>query len=671
MSADLYLALKLYEAGDAVAAMQKCQSILAVGDGEGEVYLLLAQIFYDQGDHQTSLRYLNEAESSTPTVTTAHTYLVGLNHYACNQLVEAKLAFEAVRLIEPENGDVLRNLGIIAKVQGNKNAAASLFCAALHHSSMDTLTLRNLFDCLGQFDWVKVRGTRLHQDIQHYLEAAFHRSEVDMKKYLPVVAAVVASSEPFRQAIEALELMSSDRNIEIDDQAWLGPLTHDPLLQEFLKSDVIPLVDFEIVLTEIRSGLLVWAVSDNPTLDIPLEFCASLAHQAYLTEYAYFLGRRESELLRELQKGLLAKIDLGQELRHIEAVRLAISASYVSMADWLDEVPSVSVDGRLDDLFQLQFINSREVAELEPQIETLTPVSNQISLKVKKQYEQNPFPRWSILSRPIPYSIGETLQFFFPDYVPSEKLFESSSILIAGCGTGQQPILEALRYPSSKIIAVDLSRSSLAYAMGKAKHHEVQNIRFLQGDILELDQTNDKHRDKYDVIECTGVLHHMADPLVGWRALLSRLAPGGVMKIGLYSEQARRHITEVRHWIQEQELEANAEDIRRARRDILMLSVDDPKRSVTSFSDFFSISGARDLLFHVQECTFTFPKIGSALEELGLKVIGVQMPDDISDKYGAMFPADQDRANLDNLRQFEDQYPDSFCQMYIFWCQKI
>ena len=50
----------------------------------------------------------------------------------------------------------------------------------------------------------------------------------------------------------------------------------------------------------------------------------------------------------------------------------------------------------------------------------------------------------------------------------------------------------------------------------------------------------------FDIIESVGVLHHMEDPIEGWRSLVDVLKPSGLMKIGLYSNLARRHIDDAR-----------------------------------------------------------------------------------------------------------------------------
>ena len=46
---------------------------------------------------------------------------------------------------------------------------------------------------------------------------------------------------------------------------------------------------------------------------------------------------------------------------------------------------------------------------------------------------------------------------------------ERPDILIAGCGTGQQSIGAAQRFPDARVLAIDLSLTSLAYAVRKSR----------------------------------------------------------------------------------------------------------------------------------------------------------------------------------------------------------
>ena len=92
----------------------------------------------------------------------------------------------------------------------------------------------------------------------------------------------------------------------------------------------------------------------------------------------------------------------------------------------------------------------------------------------------------------------------------------------------------------------------MAYAKRKTEELGIENIEYMQADILDLGKLNKQ----FDIIESAGVLHHMDNPMAGWKVLTDCLKPGGLMKIGLYSELARKHIVKIekeikskRHWI--------------------------------------------------------------------------------------------------------------------------
>ncbi len=94
-------------------------------------------------------------------------------------------------------------------------------------------------------------------------------------------------------------------------------------------------------------------------------------------------------------------------------------------------------------------------------------------------------------------------------------------VLIAGCGTGQHAIVVAKQLPDAEILAIDLSRASLAYATIRAEEASVRNLAFRQADILGLTSA----QGPFDYIECCGVLHHTRAPAEGLVALTHTLEP--------------------------------------------------------------------------------------------------------------------------------------------------
>jgi ubiquinone/menaquinone biosynthesis C-methylase UbiE len=157
--------------------------------------------------------------------------------------------------------------------------------------------------------------------------------------------------------------------------------------------------------------------------------------------------------------------------------------------------------------------------------------------------------------------------------------------------TGEHPFDIAQKSPDESILAVDLSRVSLAYARRKTREESLRNIEYAQADILNLSTIGRT----FDRIEAVGVLHHLADPKAGWRVLLTLLAPKGTMRVGLYSEAARRPIVEARAIVAERGYFPSAEGIRALRQTIIREKDELRWKSLIQTIDFYSMSGCRDM----------------------------------------------------------------------------
>jgi SAM-dependent methyltransferase len=262
---------------------------------------------------------------------------------------------------------------------------------------------------------------------------------------------------------------------------------------------------------------------------------------------------------------------------------------------------------------QEQIENRNREREIALQLTAITPIDDEISVAVRAQYEENPYPRWVTL----PSTDTDTIEALSKRLIPSQDIRfrrRPVPVLIAGCGTGRQPISFARVYTDSQILAVDLSRSSLAYAARMTERFGIGNITYRQGDILKLGSLDER----FALIECCGVLHHLDDPMAGWRVLVDLLEPGGLMRIALYSERARYAIQGAKDFARQEKFPATPEGIRACRHAIMQLPDGHPARRVLAWGDFFSLDGCRDLIMHVQEHQFTLPRIEQCLDQLGL-----------------------------------------------------
>ena len=181
----------------------------------------------------------------------------------------------------------------------------------------------------------------------------------------------------------------------------------------------------------------------------------------------------------------------------------------------------------------------------------------------------------------------------------------TNEILIAGCGTGEHVYKTAYNYPDARILAIDISAASLAYAFRMTREAGLRNVEYAQADILKMGSIGRS----FDRIELVGVLHHLAQPKAGWETLLSLLRPSGTMLVGLYSEAARKAIVDARALIAARGYQPTAQDIGACRQEIIRDNSNSRLNVLSASADFYSMSGCRDLLFNVMEHRFTIPQI--------------------------------------------------------------
>ena len=118
---------------------------------------------------------------------------------------------------------------------------------------------------------------------------------------------------------------------------------------------------------------------------------------------------------------------------------------------------------------------------------------------------------------------------------------KSTRILVAGGGTGDSCIYlaEQLKASDAIVTYLDISSESMKIAKQRAAIRKLSNIEWIEGDILEVESLTS---DRFDYISCTGVLHHLADPLTGLKRLKSVLKPNGVLGVMLYAKYGRQPV---------------------------------------------------------------------------------------------------------------------------------
>jgi SAM-dependent methyltransferase len=447
-------------------------------------------------------------------------------------------------------------------------------------------------------------------------------------------------------------------------QVDLTKLCQDKLYNEALRKLFFCNPKIEELNRDLRSYFL---SLDNSLINPDeVHLMTSLVYQLYNNEYVLSYTDAEAEQVELLCQQLAsANLDTLQQQQN-DLLKVLL---YRPLKGTLSRVQIMEILSRRDKCWQPEIFNliSRldklEDGESTDGITAYADITNQTSKAVKAQYEINPYPRWLSLDFNTPTTYGAALEKALPFYQADEHFFSDSlDILIAGCGTGRHAIQVARYFRGVNVTAIDVSMHSLSYANTMAKKYKLDNIQFIQADILNLGD----FEKRFDIIECSGVLHHMANPLAGAQVLKGLLKPHGLLKVGLYSERARNEVVGCRKLISELYPETSSQIIREFRKEVLNNADGFPQ--IVQSADFYSMSGCRDLLFHVQEHRFTPNSLENLISDLGMTFMGfVQVQGEHLRAYDERFPLDKHRTDLGNWEQLEEDIPQIFSAMYQFY----
>jgi SAM-dependent methyltransferase len=445
----------------------------------------------------------------------------------------------------------------------------------------------------------------------------------------------------------------------------LDVIAKDDLFRALLETAPVCDADLERLLGTIRFLLLQGQSESAAPAQDRMRFYAAIARQNFINGYVFSVTPVEKDSVARAKTALSSAIQNRNPFHPLLPIVIAAYEPLHNVAgieEWLRASPPDLVD-----LLKQQVAEPLAERELAGTVPALTPIADDVSAAVRQQYEENPYPTWvKATPRGASVSLDARLQRLFPHSGFRPLGRAEPDILIAGCGTGQHSIETAQDNPDARVLAVDLSLASLTYAKRKTREARLKNIEYAQADILGLGECGRT----FDAIESSGVLHHLRDPLAGWRVLVSLLRPNGVMRIGLYSHAARVHIRAARDFIAHGGYQPTPDGIRAARVAILS-SADEAARWVSKSPDFFTTSSCRDLLFHVQEHQFTLPQIKDFLSENGLTFLGFEnLESPVLAGYRRKYPGDAGLTDLDHWHAFEMQHPHLFGGMYQFWVQK-
>jgi SAM-dependent methyltransferase len=432
----------------------------------------------------------------------------------------------------------------------------------------------------------------------------------------------------------------------------------NPLMHKLLRCTVVTDLSLERLFSTVRSSYLNWVLTDPAALTDQLPLMASLSCQCFNNEYIYSTTPIEESSLNILRRRVSEDIVARNGIRLLPEV--AVYGMYRSLYSLDRHRDLLDLDGDLKEVIQRQIAEPIEEDRLKDKIRSFGSVTDPISQAVRKQYEDFPYPRWFNLTMDRTITFSEWIAREFP-FLQSPEL-SHPEILIAGCGTGRHPLSVAFRHPESSVLAIDLSRTSLAYAMRQAERYKIANVEFLHGDLLfvcELKRT-------FDYIQADGVLQIMEDPAAGIKALSAVLKPGGFLRVSLYSKRAMALLLEAQRLCSAITAgDRSPEKLRQARRAMVEMI------GGAGYFEFFHLSGLPDLFCPTHAKHFAPTELYSLFGELDVEFLGYpEVRKDLLALYRQRFPHDPHMRDLNSIDLFDQDFPTAFRGLQPFYLRK-
>lgn len=236
---------------------------------------------------------------------------------------------------------------------------------------------------------------------------------------------------------------------------------------------------------------------------------------------------------------------------------------------------------------------------------------------IREFYTNHPFP-------PPLENLDRALELYKDDNVrrsefhllwPNREYRADVDVLIAGCGTWQAAKY-ALCHPGARVTAIDVSTTSLQHTERLKQKYNLTNLEVRPLSIESADDLNHS----FDHIICTGVLHHLADPDAGLRALRSVLNRDGAMYLMVYAPYGRAGIYMMQEYCRMVGVEATTAEIRDLISVLRALPEHHPLLSVQGGSREFNGNALADPLLNPRDRSYSVPQLFDFLDSNELRL---------------------------------------------------
>jgi SAM-dependent methyltransferase len=240
-----------------------------------------------------------------------------------------------------------------------------------------------------------------------------------------------------------------------------------------------------------------------------------------------------------------------------------------------------------------------------------------VAEEVRDFYDRYPYPRPvnSLDKYRLRWQDRQRRRADFHLFWPARSYREDRSILVAGCGTSQAA-KHALRWPEAQVTGIDFSATSIRHTEELKRKYNLNNLQVHQ---LPIERAG-KLETSFDQVVCTGVLHHLADPFAGLKALRAVLKPDGAMHLMVYAPYGRTGIYMLQEFFRRVGIHAVDEDIRDLTAALRALPPGHPLESLLREApDFRQEAALADALLHPQDRAYSVPQLFDFIKRGGMR----------------------------------------------------
>jgi len=583
--------------------------------------------------------------------------------------------------ISPNNGAVLYSLGLVELATHNTAKAKECFERAIKIAPKQTrseVILAHLLTQTGEYE----RSFQAYRELAktHYQDPIFKSQLLSLANRLVVN---VYDLELEQDLINYLQwedanldnlghLVSSflEKKFSLDEAGTSAPfedISQCPLLLLAMERSLLkgPLV--EKLLMAVRHELLDYSTQNGVIAKTHLPMAMAFIQYGLKSEYVLPMTDGEQSVLRGLQEIISqAMSQFGCNALDISgALTLYSMYFHWNQLEQYEQLLSLDEGKWPSNLIPVKKWYETQDNQRHYSFKKVTSLPDN---SIQRQYERFPYPRWQYLDAMKKSNYGVSLQYEYPEHtIPESYLKNKLNVMVAGCGTGRHAVNVAKHFHNTDVTAIDISEPSLRHAKQQADYYQLDNIQFQLGDITQLK----KPAIQYDVVECSGVLHHIVNHDTALNNLVNSLKNRGFIKIALYSQRARATLQRIKMSVERLNIQEDTNKLKIIRQAILNSQNLEGIDKIVVADDFYTLSGFIDMMFNEYEKHFTPLKIQELCDKHNLEWLGFcNLSQKVKQQFRDFHGLRADFKDLNQWEDFEREYPDSFPQMYQFYCQK-